>query len=192
MKIINLIIFVGVAQAAWKCNESNTRNMDKKNCGRSKSGRKATKSKAKWHMFSNSCAQMWEHSEYKGNQFHIGSKDDNIKMDNLGDKTMTNVMSSVNANDQISSLIVRDGCILRAWEHSNQNGDYTDFEGYSPYVTNAWNDRISSIQCFCPNGFNQSFSEWLVTAIGNMCLSGSCNPLEYELKDLISTNVVNA
>ena len=99
---------------------------------------------------------------------------------------------TINANDQISSLIVRDGCILRAWEHSNQNGDYTDFEGYSPYVTNEWNDRISSIHCFCPEGFNQSFGEWLLNAIGNLGMGGTWDPLDYEIKDLISTSVVNA
>ncbi|PRP93693.1 peptidase inhibitor family I36 protein [Enhygromyxa salina] len=52
-------------------------------------------------------------------------------------------------NDEVSSIMVRSGCVLNVWEHSNFGGAHAAFQGSVPWIGNWWNDRISSYTCSC-------------------------------------------
>jgi len=54
-------------------------------------------------------------------------------------------------NNEISSLIVKPGCSLSAWEGQNFTGNMEIFTGgVDSLMTQGWNDRISSLKCNCP------------------------------------------
>lgn len=48
-------------------------------------------------------------------------------------------------NDQLSSIKVPEGLVVRAWEHAWFQGAFIDFIADTPAVPMNWNDRISSI-----------------------------------------------
>jgi len=52
-------------------------------------------------------------------------------------------------NDQVSSMKVRNGCVLNAYEHVNFGGAHATFLGHVPWVGNGWNDKMSSFTCRC-------------------------------------------
>ncbi|NJK32206.1 MAG: hypothetical protein HC927_07255 [Deltaproteobacteria bacterium] len=52
-------------------------------------------------------------------------------------------------NDQVSSIYVRSGCVLNAYEHINYGGAHASYSGSVPWVGNWWNDKISSYTCTC-------------------------------------------
>jgi hypothetical protein len=52
-------------------------------------------------------------------------------------------------NDKISSLRMRSGCRVVAYQHRDYQGDSTVFRGDHRYVGDLWNDQISSWKCSC-------------------------------------------
>jgi len=62
-------------------------------------------------------------------------------------------------NDHISSVVVKKGCELLVFEHTNYEGGFTNFRGVktslrkhkttSWFKTNHWNDMVSSWACKC-------------------------------------------
>jgi Beta/Gamma crystallin len=53
-------------------------------------------------------------------------------------------------NDKISSIRCTSGCYLVGFEHANYQGESKHFFDRSPEI-GGWNDRISSMQVFCPD-----------------------------------------
>ena len=52
-------------------------------------------------------------------------------------------------NDNISSVRMRSGCRIVAYQHRDYQGDSTVFRGDHRYVGDLWNDQISSWKCSC-------------------------------------------
>jgi hypothetical protein len=52
-------------------------------------------------------------------------------------------------NDQVSSIRVRSGCDLNAYENIDFGGAHKTFAGVVPWVGDTWNDIISSYTCRC-------------------------------------------
>lgn len=52
-------------------------------------------------------------------------------------------------NDRISSFICSQGCRAIAFEHTNFAGMMTTYGGFASYVSDAWNDQISSLVINC-------------------------------------------
>jgi len=62
-------------------------------------------------------------------------------------------------NDQISSMVVKKGCVVYGYEHHHYKGGATNFRGkvtslrkhktYSWFRGSHWNDKISSWSCKC-------------------------------------------
>jgi hypothetical protein len=53
-------------------------------------------------------------------------------------------------NDKISSVRCTSGCYLNAYEHAGFQGESMQFFGDTREI-GEWNDRISSVQVFCPS-----------------------------------------
>jgi len=80
------------------------------------------------------CAIFYEHGNYLGPSFNLNG-DNNW----VGD-----------FNDKISSFRVKPGCTVLLHEHTNYEGDHlTKYNSDMSYVTSQWNDKASSVQCFC-------------------------------------------
>lgn len=83
-----------------------------------------------------SCAVLYEHINFGGDR--RGAED--------GDR-----VSWIGGpwNDHVSSIQVRSGCVLNAYEHKDYGGAHQSFSGEVPRVGDWWNDRISSYTCSC-------------------------------------------
>jgi len=91
------------------------------------------------------CARVYWHDNCEGDSMHI--------------RPGSTRFVGHHWNDQVSSLVVKKGCRLTAWEHHNYQGGRTSFRGkvtsLRKYRTNRWfqtthwNDRISSWECTC-------------------------------------------
>lgn len=80
------------------------------------------------------CARLFQHKNYGGSQLAAGPG----HYPKLGPWS-----------DEISSLRVRKGCVLRVYEHTKFGGAQWKITGPVPWVGNGWNDRISSFVCSC-------------------------------------------
>ena len=56
---------------------------------------------------------------------------------------------SASWNDLISSISCNPACSVDVYEHVDYRGARRRFQGAVPWVGDAWNDHISSIQIFC-------------------------------------------
>jgi len=53
-------------------------------------------------------------------------------------------------NDRVSSVLVRRGCTLVAYEHSGMRGRSTELNRrVRNFGGSGWSDRISSAECYC-------------------------------------------
>ena len=52
-------------------------------------------------------------------------------------------------NDRVSSIFVRRGCSLIAYENSRMGGRSIEIERRARALGGNWNDRISSAECVC-------------------------------------------
>ncbi|WFP73549.1 beta/gamma crystallin-related protein [Mesorhizobium sp. WSM4906] len=53
-------------------------------------------------------------------------------------------------NDRVSSVLVRPGCTLVAYEHSGMRGRSIELDRrVRNFGGSGWNDRISSAECYC-------------------------------------------
>ncbi|TGP26158.1 MULTISPECIES: peptidase inhibitor family I36 protein [unclassified Mesorhizobium] len=53
-------------------------------------------------------------------------------------------------NDRVSSVLVRPGCTLVAYENSGRRGRSIELNRrVRNFGDSAWNDRISSAECYC-------------------------------------------
>lgn len=59
-------------------------------------------------------------------------------------------------NDRASSIRVARRCVLVAYEHTQMRGDVREFRRDTRFVGNRWNDRISSVECYC-RGYNGDY-----------------------------------
>ena len=82
------------------------------------------------------CATMFEHINFAGDRREI---DNGAIVSWIGGPW----------NDQVSSMWIRSGCVLNAYEHINFGGAHQVFLGAVPWVGDSWNDRISSYTCSC-------------------------------------------
>ncbi|WP_137933187.1 peptidase inhibitor family I36 protein [Mesorhizobium comanense] len=55
-------------------------------------------------------------------------------------------------NDRVSSVFVRRGCTLVAYEDTNMGGNSIEIRRRARALGDYWNDRISSAECYC-NGY---------------------------------------
>ncbi|MBA3544901.1 MAG: peptidase inhibitor family I36 protein [Nannocystis sp.] len=85
--------------------------------------------------FLGTCATLYEHKDFKGSRLEVNKGA--VKW--IGGPW----------NDQVSSLKVRAGCVLNAYEHVNFGGAHKAFQANVPWVGAGWNDKISSFVCSC-------------------------------------------
>ena len=81
------------------------------------------------------CATMFEHIDYGGDHKDVNRGE----VPWIGDIW----------NDEVSSIKVRSGCVLNAYEDKDFRGDQKSFSGNVRRVGDGWNDRISSYTCSC-------------------------------------------
>lgn len=82
------------------------------------------------------CATLFEHSNYGGDRREVNR---GAHVPWIGGPW----------NDQVSSMRVRPGCVLNAYQHADFGGAHETFAGQVPWVGDAWNDIISSYTCTC-------------------------------------------
>lgn len=94
---------------------------------------------------SNGVVTIYEHSNYKGKAQSFREGKFNINQLGIG-------------NDQLSSVRVSQGYILRVYEHANYQGRYIDFTASKSFVGNTWNDKASSVMVMKakPNNVNNT------------------------------------
>jgi hypothetical protein len=57
-------------------------------------------------------------------------------------------------NDRVSSVMVRRGCTLVAYEHGRMGGESIEISRRIRSLDRGgWNDRISSAECVCDGGY---------------------------------------
>lgn len=81
---------------------------------------------------------MFEHANFRGRSIGMGS-DDSV-----------NFRGGQFWNDRVSSVIVRRGCTLVAYEDSRMGGRSIEIRRrVRNFGGSEWNDRISSAECYC-------------------------------------------
>ncbi|TPK73377.1 hypothetical protein FJ934_21890 [Mesorhizobium sp. B2-4-12] len=80
---------------------------------------------------------MFEHSNFRGRSIEMGP-DDSV-----------NFRGGQFWNDRVSSVFVRRGCTLVAYEDTNMSGESIEIRRRVRELGGDWNDRISSAECSC-------------------------------------------
>ncbi|QKC83340.1 peptidase inhibitor family I36 protein [Mesorhizobium sp. NZP2077] len=80
---------------------------------------------------------MFEHVNFRGRSIEMGP-DDSV-----------NFRGGQFWNDRVSSVFVRRGCTLVAYEDTNRGGESIEIRRRARELGSDWNDRISSAECYC-------------------------------------------
>ncbi|AZO12389.1 MULTISPECIES: beta/gamma crystallin-related protein [unclassified Mesorhizobium] len=81
---------------------------------------------------------LFEHANFRGRSFEMGPDD------------AVNFRRGQFWNDRISSVLVRRGCTLVAYEHTGMRGGSIELNRrVRDFGGTGWNDRISSAECYC-------------------------------------------
>ncbi|OBQ74882.1 peptidase inhibitor family I36 protein [Mesorhizobium erdmanii] len=80
---------------------------------------------------------MFEHVNFRGRSIEMGP-DDSV-----------NFRGGQFWNDRVSSVFVRRGCTLVAYEDTNMRGESIEIRRRARELGGDWNDRISSAECYC-------------------------------------------
>ncbi|MFD1982919.1 peptidase inhibitor family I36 protein [Mesorhizobium newzealandense] len=81
---------------------------------------------------------MFEHANFRGRSIGMGPEDS------------VNFRGGQFWNDRVSSVIVRRGCTLIAYEDSRLEGRSIEIRRrIRNFGGSEWNDRISSAECYC-------------------------------------------
>eukprot|EP00091_Calanus_sinicus_P001849 TRINITY_DN11877_c0_g1_i1.p1 TRINITY_DN11877_c0_g1~~TRINITY_DN11877_c0_g1_i1.p1 ORF type:complete len:257 (+),score=34.42 TRINITY_DN11877_c0_g1_i1:52-771(+) len=81
------------------------------------------------------CATLFQHSKYGGSRKNM-FETEYLKLSGIW-------------NDFASSLKVRRGCRLTAYEHSHSSGESKIFTKDTNWVGSHWNDKMSAVSCQC-------------------------------------------
>merc|ERR1711872_369020 len=81
------------------------------------------------------CGYVYEHSWYRGSWGYVGV----TRGANFFRKY----------NDMISSVLMKTGCTMQLFQHTNQRGRSKTFTANSGWVGSRWNDKFSSVKCTC-------------------------------------------
>lgn len=81
---------------------------------------------------------LFEHANFRGRALEMGPDD------------AVNFRGRQFWNDRVSSVVVRRGCTLVAYEHSGRRGRSIELNRrVRDFGGSGWNDRISSAECYC-------------------------------------------
>jgi hypothetical protein len=80
---------------------------------------------------------MFEHVNFRGRSIEMGPDD------------AVSFRGGQFWNDRVSSVFVRRGCTLVAYEHTGMRGDSIEIRRRARELGDDWNDRISSAECTC-------------------------------------------
>ena len=81
--------------------------------------------------------QLFQHANYNGQSHGLSFGKYSLKDLGIG-------------NDSLSSLKVKKGAGVRLFEHDQWQGASIDVTANTPYIGNAWNDRVSSVWIYHP------------------------------------------
>ena len=127
----------------------------------------------------NWCAKLYQHSYYRGWVHAVKA---------------TGAYANLpgNKNDQVSSVVVRSGCVFKAYRHYYGNSIMATITGNKAYVGRTSNDHLSSYSCKCPGMIKSILMQFLPYGLILKILSGSTfhkTELGFQIKLLMKMSI---
>ena len=104
-----------------------------------------------------SCARLYYHKDYNNRDMIWVNIEDGEEYMNMDDEVGR---WAGGWEDEVSSVRVKQGCILAVWWDKDQEGAHMDITSDIPDLHDEerddgkdWNDKISSVRCYCSKLF---------------------------------------